>query len=261
LAVTVSIAPQADFVSRIGGDRVQVAVMLPQGASEETYSPSPRQLAALADALLYVRVGHPAFLFESRFVDPFLASRPQIATVDMTAGVTLLPLTDDTGRPLAGGATDPHVWLAPSTVRATAHGIAAALTRLDPAGSALYAANLAIFLAEIDRVEELLTARLGPHRGARFLAAHASWGYLAHQFGLTQVAIDAGGKEPGAARLVGLAQAGVRVILTQPGFSAKSAQSLAESTGAKVIELDPMARDWVASMERVARELGDALGR
>jgi len=57
LPVTVSIAPQASFAKRIGGDRIAVTVMVPAGADAHTFEPKPSQMAALQKARLYFAVG------------------------------------------------------------------------------------------------------------------------------------------------------------------------------------------------------------
>lgn len=273
LRVQVSIAPQAELVERLAGGRARVAVLLPNNASEETFAPSPRQLAALTDSDLYFAIGHPAFSFEPRFVDPFLANHPAIARVDMVDGIELLELHSDGHAhelpPSSGAATpttpdvssDPHVWLSVDNLVVATRNLATALTRLDPEGAVIYGTNLAALELELSAVKERIRNRLSPFRGRPFLAAHASWGYFAAEAGLRQIAIDSGGKEPGAARLVALAaearSAGITVIVTQPGFSTKSAQALAEATGATLIELDPLRRDVVANIEMIAEALAN----
>ncbi len=66
ISVFVSIPPQKQFVQKIGGNRVDVHVMLPPGESPETYSPSPEMLATLATANLYFQIGVP---FEKNWVN------------------------------------------------------------------------------------------------------------------------------------------------------------------------------------------------
>jgi zinc transport system substrate-binding protein len=59
LKVFVSVLPQKTFVEKVGGEHVQVEVMVRSGYSPATYDPSPKQIADLADADLYVRTGVP----------------------------------------------------------------------------------------------------------------------------------------------------------------------------------------------------------
>jgi zinc transport system substrate-binding protein len=273
LRVAVSVPPQAYLVERIGGPRVRVEVMIPPGASESTYSPNPRQMVALSEARLYVKVGHPAFLFEPQSIDPFLAGHPEIRVVDMSRGMDLIRSGEPEGgsapRGFFGGrgeevekpgehaGGDPHVWVAPATVRVAAVNIERAMAELDPAHAGLYAANLARLEADIDALDREIRARLAHSTGGSFMVYHPSWGYFAREYGLRQIAIEAGGREPSAAELIALVRLarrqGGRAIFVQKGFARKSAEVIAEEIGGRVVEVDPLERDWLAGLRQAAR--------
>jgi zinc transport system substrate-binding protein len=275
IAVAVSVPPQAYFVEKIGGDHVRVEVMIPTGSSHVDYSPSPRQVAALAGARIYIKVGHPAFEVETHSIVPFLARLPKILVVDMSQGMDLIAGEGSEGwhadqdpeedHHHQGG--DPHVWVAPSTVRVAARNIAATLQAADPGHAAEYAANLRAFEAEIDALDREIRERLGAGAAAgagtrKFMVYHPSWGYFAHEYGLEQIAIEAEGKEPSAQRLIQLIDRGraenVKVIFVQGGFPRKSAQVIADAVGGRVLTADPQERDWADNLRRVAAELGEA---
>jgi len=252
IPVAVSVAPQATFVERIGGGRVRVDVMIPPGASEEDYAPSPRQMAELSSARLYVAVGHPAFAVESRYIRPFLARSPGVRVIDMSRGMRTVP-------------GDPHVWVAPETVRVAAVNIAVALEQADPGSAADYRANLRGFLAEIDALDRDIRSRLGPpgeRPVPKLMVYHPSWGYFARQYGLEQIAIEAEGKEPSAQRMIQLIDhargEGVKLIFVQGGFPRKSAQVIADALGGRVLTGDPQDRDWAGNLRRVTAALDEA---
>ncbi|MFY9825826.1 MAG: zinc ABC transporter substrate-binding protein [Thermoanaerobaculia bacterium] len=265
IRVAVSVPPQGDFVERIGGDRVQVDVMIPPGYSHVDYPLTPRQIVALSRARLYVAVGHPAFEFERLQLFPFLKTLPNLQVVDMSQGMPLLAgegeEADEEGHGHAAG--DPHVWVAPATVAVAGRNIAAALERIDPAHAVEYRANLARFEADVAVLDREIRAELGPFRGSRFMVYHPTWGYFAHEYGLEQVAIEGEGKEPSARRLIHLIDEarrdGVKVVFVQRGFPRKSAQVIADAVGGSVVIADPQERDWLGNLRRVTRELGGAL--
>jgi zinc transport system substrate-binding protein len=258
LRVAASIAPAAYFVERIGGPRVRVEVMVPPGVEEETYSPSPRQLAELLRARLYVAVGHPAFPLESRSLLPLLVTHPEIRVVSMSRGVELIPMGDP---PAAGGSTDPHVWTAPGPVAIAAVNIANGLAAVDPARRAVYAANLAAFERDLQALDAAFRRVAAGPRPVRFISYHPAWGYLAHQYGFRQIPVEAGGKEPGTASLIALAAAarrdGVHLLLVPAGLPNKLTASLASAIGGKALAVDYMARDWLAMMWRLAAALAE----
>ncbi len=267
IRVAVSVPPQADFVERIGGERVQVDVMIPPGYSHVDYPLTPRQIVALTRARLYVAVGHPAFEFERSQLFPFLATLPGLKLVDMSRGMPLLAGAGEGehGHGHSGGAQgDPHVWVAPATVSVAGRNIAAALTEIDPAHAAEYRANLARFEADVAALDREIRARLAPFRGSAFMVYHPTWGYFAHEYGLRQVAIEAEGKEPSAQRLIQLIgearREGVKVVFVQRGYPRKSARVIADEVAASVLTADPQERDWLRNLRRVSRELRVALG-
>lgn len=281
IQVAVSVPPQAYFVDRIGGGRVTVQVMIPPGASETSYSPSPRQLVDLTLARLYVKVGHPAFLFEANHIDRFLADHRQIRVVDMSAGIEPILEGEDEGRPESPGffgdeheapdgraghsGGDPHVWVAPATVRIAALNIARALSAVDPPHAGEYRRNLSSFLAEIDALDREIRADLAAGSTRRFMVYHPAWGYFAREYGLEQVAIETGGREPSAGRLIEMIDRGrrdgVRAVFVQRGFARKSAEVIAEALGGEVVVVDPMAYDWIASLRSATRAFRRELDR
>jgi zinc transport system substrate-binding protein len=300
LRVAVSIPPQAWLVERIGAARVAIEVMIPPGVEEETYEPTPQQLLALARARVYVAIGHPAVALETRYVLPFVRRHPAIEVVDMGAGITFLELPaggdprtplagggapgDHAGRtalagrgapgdragptPLAGGApreragTDPHIWIAPYTVAIAAANIARGLAQADPAGGDLYRANLAALLAEVRAADAEMRRVVAGRPGLEFIAYHPAWGYLAHQYGLVQIPVEVGGKEPGAASLAALAERArrdhVELVLAPAGYTPKGAEMVAHAIGGRVVTVDYMSRDWPGMMRRLEAAFAQA---
>lgn len=247
--VVVSVLPQAGFVERIAGDRVDVEVMLPPGANPTTFEPSISQMQAVSRAVLYVKVGHPDFTFERGWLETLLAQQPGLPVVDSSEG---LPTLDE----------DPHVWVAPRAARSGARRIHEALARLLPEAREELDANLASLLEEIDSVDEEIRRSLKPHRGRAFLVFHPAWGYFAEAYGLEQVSIEHEGKEPNPADLLALLRTvdaeGIRVVLVQPQFSREAAELVAREIGAEVRVADPLARDWAEGLRQVAGALTNA---
>jgi zinc transport system substrate-binding protein len=92
---------------------------------------------------------------------------------------------------------------------------------------------------------------------------HPAYGYFGDAYGLKQIAIQLGGKEPTARQLAKLIQLakeeGVRVLFVQPQFSKKSAEALAKAIGGAVIPLDDLAPDYLRNLQDMAVKLDSAL--
>jgi zinc transport system substrate-binding protein len=257
--VFVSILPQKTFVERVGGEHVQVSVLVGPGQSPATYEPTPQQMAALSRAHVLFRIGVP---FETSLLGKIARLNPDLRIIDTRRGVTLLPMEADDHDHDHGG-MDPHIWLDPQRVKIQAQTIADALTEFDPAHAADFAANLAAFQAELDALDAELAAALAPLRGKKLMVFHPSYGYFAARYGLTQLAVEAAGKSPPPRQIARWIEAarenGVKVIFVQPQFDDRTARAIAEAIDGAVIPLDPLAADFAANLRRIAARIGQAL--
>lgn len=269
LPVAVSIAPQAHFVEAIGGDHVEVQIMVPANAEPVTYEPTPRQMTALARAELYFAVGVP---FEKGWLPRFRDINSTMTVIDTTAGIQRRAMDADHGHAQgahdepAHDALDPHVWLAPPLARLQAEAIRDALIAADPEHAADYHRGFRQLAEEINTLDQgILEALAGIDPSARrFLVFHPAFGYFAASYGLEQMAIEVEGKEPGPrelARIIDEARAhGIRVIFIEPQFAQGAARTIAREIGGQVVTLDPLARDWPAGMRAIAETLAESLG-
>lgn len=244
--VAVSVVPQAYLVEQIAGDLAQVVVMVPPGANPATYSPTVHQIQALSDAALYFKVGHPGFAFESSWLDSMLELKTGLEIVDGAQGS---PCT----------AQDPHLWVAPSSVRVMAANLAQGLERVLPEQRETLQANLAALEQRIDSVDREIRESLADYTGRGFLVYHPSWGCFAEEYGMKQIAIERDGKEPSSHDLATLIESakndGIRVVFVQPQHSERAAETVAEAIGGHVVAIDPLARDWPANLRAVATAL------
>jgi len=266
LQVTVSIVPQKYFVERIGGDLVSVNVMVGPGETPHSYEPSAEQLRAVSQSALYFRIGVE---FEDAWMQRIADASPHMVIVDTTTGIDYLPLasdghSDDPEGPGSGAHLDPHIWLSPKRVKALARTMATALIASDPDHRHEYETNLASFLNDIDILETEITSTLQNLETRRFIVLHPAWGYFAQDFGLEEIPVEVGGQEPSAAELgdlVALAQReNIRVVFAQPTMTTRTAETIAEEIGGRVLLIDPLAEDWLANMRQVAETFAETLG-
>jgi zinc transport system substrate-binding protein len=264
VAVAVSILPQKYFVERIAGRNASVLVLVGPGRSPATFEPTPRQMVQLADARVYFRIGVP---FESVWADRFEAVNPSMKLVDTQAGIELRNLGDSAGEQGSRHyvVADPHIWTDPVLMVVVARHILEAMVEVDPQRRDEYRANHADLVADLELVDREIRQLMDSVASRTLVVFHAAWGYFADRYGLSQIVIESGGKEPGSkalAEVIRLAeQEEVKVVVVQEQFSDRSAQRVAEAIGADVLKLDPLAEDWLANIRRVARSLYLALQR
>ncbi len=257
LTVFVSILPMVDFVGEIAGNRSRVLPMVLPGQSPATYTPTPKQMAALAEADLYFRIGVP---FENSLLSKLQHNIPELKVIDLRTGIELI--AEKTG---ATGAPDPHIWLDPGLVKQMALSIRDALIRLDPEGAEIYRTNCRQFRTKLNQLDQQLRRILQPLAGQTIYVFHPAYAYFCRAYNLVQRPIAPGGKTPGArylARIIEQASRDqVRFIFIQPQFSRKTAQAIASAIGATLIPLDPLAKDYIDNMETMGRRIAEALRR
>jgi zinc transport system substrate-binding protein len=259
IKVFVSVLPQAYLVGRVGGERITVETLVQPGQSPVTYAPTPKQMVRLAEADLFFRAGVP---FENVLMPKIEATFQNLRVVDTRRGIPLL-MPDPEDDHIGAGEEDPHVWLSPPLALRLAENMLSGLLRADPAGESFYRANFARLETELNTLHRKLTEALAPVRGKKLFVFHPAFGYFCSAYGLEQVAIESGGREPSPRQLARLIETarreGVRVIFVQPQFSSQSAASVARAIGGAVIAIDPLAEDYIGNLYELAETIKTAL--
>ena len=262
LTISVSILPQQWFVDQIGGDRVRTQAMVGSGDDPHTYEPSPQQMTNLANSELYFTIGVE---FEAVWLPRFESANPQMKVVDAATGIERIPAVDEHEDNEGNDSeADPHIWFSPSRMKQMAKTMAEAMQAADPQNADFYEANLDALLVKIDAIDAEVTAQLEGSKRNQFMVVHPAWGYVAQDYGLQMLAVEIGGNEPAPETLSNIIALAVEYEITtlmiEKGSNARLATSITEQAGIQsVVEWDPMAYDWSASMLMIAETLHQAL--
>jgi zinc transport system substrate-binding protein len=268
LRVFVSVPPLKTFVEKIGGDHVDVGVMVRPDYNPATYDPTPRQIGALAKTDLYISTGVP---FEKGWMERIRSANPDMQMIDARAGIDLRMIENheegnqDKKSHHGKSGYDSHVWTSPPLAKQMARNIRDSLTELDPLNSQDYTRKAEAFSAELDRLDRDIRSMLQDLPNRRFMVFHPSWGYFADSYGLTQVPIESEGKAPGARTLTALIERAkhehVKIIFVQPQFDKKSASRVAHAIGGHVVAIDPLSPDYADNLRKVAQRIAAAAQR
>ncbi len=249
IGVVVSILPLADFVKQVGGDEVEVTVMIPPGASPHSYEPKPSQLRAVSHAEMFVKVG-TGVEFELAWMDRLVQINKDMLVLNSSEGI----------RPLG---RDPHVWLSPLNAEKMIRNICDGLVKIDPGNAQRYASNKERYLRQLAELDGYMRERLGDVKDRRFIVYHPAWGYLARDYDLKQIPVQREGKEPTAEEIGGVvAEArtlGRKVVFVSPQFASRSAETVADEIGGITEFLDPLPQDYIADMRIVVQQLVQAM--
>jgi zinc transport system substrate-binding protein len=242
LSIYVSILPQQYLVERIGQPYVTVTTMVGPGRSPETYEPSPRQMSGLQNCRAYLRMELP---FEKQWMSRIAQTNPHMRVVNVNVPETN---TFNNGQEIL----DPHTWNSPVLLQTIARNIYNVLIELDPAHKNDYNTNLQQLLQDLKSLDQQIRAELQDSGVTHFLVFHPAWGYYAKTYGLTQLAIEHEGKEPGPRSLVQLIdtakQLGLHKIFVQAQFNERSVRIIADALHARTVIVDPLAEDVIANL-------------
>ena len=255
--LTVTLEPLRYFTEALAGDHYQVVSMVPKGNSPESYDPTPQQLVNLSRSQAYLRIGYIGF--EQAWMKKLEENNPDMKVFDTSQGVDLIRGEGHWhGDHFHEGGVEPHIWNSTRNASVIADNIFAALCELDAAHEADYKHRLDSLKQIISQTDADVRTSL-KNADSTFLIYHPALSYFARDYGLKQISIEEGGKEPSPAQLKALIEAcrkeNAHTIFVQQEFDQRNAQLIADELGVNVVSINPLSYDWPEEMLRVAQAL------
>jgi len=186
----------ADMVSQVGGDQIELTGLLPIGADPHTFSPTPRDVSAVADAQVVFVNG----LGLEEFLDEMIANAGgQSPVIALSLGVEVRafgeaeepegeePEDEEEGHHHEG--VDPHAWTTPVNAIVFVQNIEHALSTLDPANSETYETNARAYEAKLEALDEWITVQVEtiPAADRELVTDHDALGYYLDRYGLEAI--------------------------------------------------------------------------
>jgi zinc transport system substrate-binding protein len=235
LSIVAAFYPVQEAAEKVGGDLVDVTNLTAPGVEPHDLELSPDQVESIAtaDVVLYLGDG-----FQPAVQDALVDAEG--LTVDLLAG---LPTVGPPSGSEQGLTVDPHVWLDPVLYAQMVDEVRAAFTKASPSDATTFKANAGAFEHGISQLADDYRTGLASCERTLIVTNHAAFGYLAAEYGLTQVAISglAPDEEPSAQRLAQLKdlvqQRGITTIFTEDLVSPKVAETLADEAGVQTAVL------------------------
>ena len=255
--ITVTIEPLRYFTEAIAGENYQVVSMVPKGSSPESYDPTPQQLVYLDKSQAYFRIGYIGF--EQVWMKKLEANCPDMKVYNTSKGIDLIRDKGHWhGDHFHEGGVEPHIWNSTQNALIIADNIYQALCELDSTHQEDYKNRLDSLKQSIQQTDAE-TRRLLVNADSTFLIYHPALSYFARDYGLKQISIEEGGKEPSPAQLKALIETcrneNVHTIFVQQEFDQRNAQLIANELGVNIVSINPLSYDWVKEMIRIAEAL------
>lgn len=230
-----------DVVRQIGGDAIDLTLLLPPGTDPHSYQARPDDLRTLNQAhVIFVNGLH----LEEAMASVLENLDSDAPVIVINTGVTTLELDADHADDQHHEGADPHTWMDVRNVEHWVENVAATLSALDPADAETFAANAAAYTTELAALHQEIATALAalPAAQRKLVTDHDNLGYLANAYGLTIVGtvipslstMAAPSAQELAALQQQIAREGVKAILVGTTVNPSVAQQIANDTGAVV---------------------------
>lgn len=247
--IYVTIAPLRSIVEEITGGDYNVEVLVPKGASPESFEPTAKNLMALNDAEQIFSVG--LINFEQSLVGSVKNSE---RLVNLSDGIELIAGSCSHCNHAHAHGIDPHIWTSPRALKRMVENIDLAMQQVAP-DSVKYRDNAAKLLHKLDTLDSICNRELQNNNVDAIMIYHPAFTYFAHDYGIEQISVEQDGKEPSPRQLTALVeqarQHNISKVLIQPQYSKDKLRALATECGAEIVEVDPLSEDIIAEIERV----------
>ena len=247
--IYVTIAPLRAIVEEVTGEDYNVQILVPEGASPETFEPTMKDLMALNDAEQVFSIG--LINFEQSLVASVKNSE---RIVNLSEGVELLAGSCSHCHHAHAHGIDPHIWTSPRALKRMVENIGTAMQRLAP-DSVKYRTNTDKLLHKLDRLDSLCSSNIKASEVDAIMIYHPAFTYYAKAYDIEQISVEQDGKEPSPRQLTALVERArehnISKLLIQPQYSKDKLCALATECGAEIVEIDPLCEDIIAEIERV----------
>ncbi|MFW5990667.1 MAG: metal ABC transporter solute-binding protein, Zn/Mn family [Candidatus Nanoarchaeia archaeon] len=243
LQVIVSTSPYDTFAESVGEDRINVYVMVPEGANPHSYEPSPKDIAQVSNADAYIKVGS-GIDFEENWIDKLKSVNNNMTIIDSSEGINYV---------------EPHLWTSPKNAKKVVSNIYRGFVNLEPEYEKFYKNNTEKYIADLEELDKEITQKLKEDNPSYFLVYHGAWENFAEHYNLTQIAVEKEGKEPSARDLqdtIDLAKKyNISVVFSSPQFSKKKPQVIANEINGEIVLISPLEKDYINNTLNFANAL------
>lgn len=243
LKVTVSTFALYDLVQHIGGDKVDVKMVIPFGVEVHSFEPTPKNIIEIQKSKL--------FFYSGASLEPWVKKLPQSENmVNMSQYVDLISIDEEDHENKEAhhhGHFDPHYWLDISNMKSLSNKVMELLSSKDPANSAYYRLQAKRYLETLEQIEKAYSEGLKECQIHEVILHHNILGYVSQKYGF-QVASLSGLSPDALVDAKTMAQLskdirkkGINVLFFEAFSSDRLMKNLAKENGITVNYLEPLA--------------------
>ena len=251
IGVVVSLGPEVEWVKAVGGSKVDVTLMVPEGSDPHTYEPRPNQLSQVSNAQIYVMMGS-SVEFENNYMDKIRETNPNLIVVNASKGVKLIPNSAEN----ESDTVDPHVWADPKNAKIMVNNIYNGLVEVDPSDKDYFTKNRDAYLQELDELDKNTTKLLKDKNNSYILVLHPAFGYMARDYNITEIGAMINDEEPSPQRIAMMINTAkeynITTVYNEPQYDPKFMESIASQIGGKVVTVNDLGENYLQNMANIA---------
>jgi ABC-type Zn uptake system ZnuABC Zn-binding protein ZnuA len=243
LRVVTTVAPITSVAENIGGTKIRLEGVVPEGINSHTFEPPPSIVSTIEDADLIIING-------LQLEEPTL----ELAEANKSDNAVLLLVGDgaisedeykyDFSFPESKGKPNPHLWPNTELTKSYAEQIRDALADVDPDNADYYNANYDTFASRLDDLHEAMLAatQTVPEENRKLLTYHDSWAYWApvYDFEVIGAIQPSDFSEPSASEVADLIdqvkETGVPAVFGSEVFPSDVLETIADEGGAEYVD-------------------------
>ncbi len=244
LQIVTTFYPMYYFAKKVAGDSANVELLIPNGVEPHDWEPTAKDMAKIQDADVFIYNSQYFELWTEKVLKSINDSKLKV--VEASSGIKLMDALESEEGEEHTASKDPHVWLSPVLAQQEVNTIAKALEQADPSNKDQFQKNATALNSELADLDHLYKETIDKAKKKEFVTQHAAFGYLAKQYGLTQIAIAglSPDVEPTLGKLAELTELtkkkNMKVVYFEEMTSSKVAETLAKEIGAKTEVLNPL---------------------
>lgn len=248
LRVVTTLFPLYDFAKAVGGDSVDVTLLLPPGMEPHSFEPRPEDMMAVARADIFIYTNSGMEPWADKLISGITRNGKPFK-VEAGEGARYLRISipaehDHHGDSHKEGATDPHIWLDITNAMKMVDNIANALSSRLPAKREMFVANAAAYKEKLKILDERFRSGLSNCETREFIhGGHYAFAYLAERYNLRYISAYgvSADSEPSPRKMMELIDTirrhKLKSVFYEELLSPAVARSVAEETGASLIRL------------------------
>jgi zinc transport system substrate-binding protein len=241
LKVLATSYPVYDFTHNVGGERIQLSLLVSMAVDVHDFEPTPNAIAEVASA--------DVLIFNGAGLEPWIpqilaaANNPRLVVIDSSMGIQ--PLRVPPAFQKDNRTVDPHIWLDPVLAMAQVLNILRGLVQADPADRDYFVANANNYNTALDELHQAIINVTSHVKTRYFVTFHEAFTYFAKRYNLTQISIAGPFEEEPTPSGVQHVVTAIRdQHLCYVGYESLEnpavSQSIASQTKATLVQMDPI---------------------